>query len=94
MDNEMSHDVETFICKENTHLQYTPPGIHRTNLAEREILYVEESLPLQQCWASKNLPNRKLVLFHQSNRLHPQHAMTVLAKSCSIGVRGTHRVLF
>jgi hypothetical protein len=37
MDNETSHDVETFICKENIRFQYTPPNIHRTNLAEREI---------------------------------------------------------
>jgi hypothetical protein len=37
MDNKMSHDVETFILKENTCLQYTPPDIHRTNPAEREI---------------------------------------------------------
>jgi hypothetical protein len=35
--NKTSHDVKTFICEENTRLQYTPPGIHRTNLAEREI---------------------------------------------------------
>ncbi len=37
MDNEMSHDVKTFISKENACLQYTPPNIRRTNLAEREI---------------------------------------------------------
>jgi hypothetical protein len=37
IDNKMSHNIETFICKENTHLQYTPPNIHRTNLAEQEI---------------------------------------------------------
>jgi hypothetical protein len=36
MDNEMYHDIETFICKENTCLQYTPPNIHRTNPAEWE----------------------------------------------------------
>jgi hypothetical protein len=28
---------KTFICKENTHLQYTPPDIHPTNPAEQEI---------------------------------------------------------
>jgi hypothetical protein len=37
MDNKTSHDIETFIPKENTCLQYTPPDIHRTNPAEREI---------------------------------------------------------
>jgi hypothetical protein len=37
MDNETSQDVKTFICKENTCFQYTPPDIHRTNPAEREI---------------------------------------------------------
>ncbi len=37
MDNKTSHDVETFICKENTHLQYTPPNIHHTSPAELEI---------------------------------------------------------
>jgi hypothetical protein len=37
MDNKMSHDVKTFICKENMCLQYTPSNIHRTNQAEREI---------------------------------------------------------
>ncbi len=37
MDNEMSQDVKIFVCKENTRLQYTPPNIHRTNPAEREI---------------------------------------------------------
>jgi hypothetical protein len=36
MDNKTSHDTETFICKENTCLQYTPPNIHCTNPAERE----------------------------------------------------------
>jgi hypothetical protein len=38
MDNKTSHDIKTFIREEeNTHLQYTPPNIHHTNLAEREI---------------------------------------------------------
>jgi hypothetical protein len=37
IDNEMSHDAKTFIRKENTRLQYTPPDIHRTNPTEREI---------------------------------------------------------
>jgi hypothetical protein len=37
MDNESSHDIKTFICKENTCLQYTPPDIHRTNPAKQEI---------------------------------------------------------
>jgi hypothetical protein len=37
MDNKRSHNVETFICEENTHLHYTPRDIHRTNPAEREI---------------------------------------------------------
>jgi hypothetical protein len=37
MDNKMSHDVTTFICKENTRIQYTPSNIHRTNPAEQEI---------------------------------------------------------
>jgi hypothetical protein len=37
MDNKTFHHVETFICKENTCLLYTPPNIHGTNLAEREI---------------------------------------------------------
>jgi hypothetical protein len=37
MENEMSHDIKTFIREENTHLQYTPPDIHCSNLAEREI---------------------------------------------------------
>ncbi len=37
MDNKTSQDVETFICEENTRLQYTLPDIHRTNLAEWEI---------------------------------------------------------
>jgi hypothetical protein len=37
MDNKMSCNVETFICEENTRLQYTPPNIHCTNPAEQEI---------------------------------------------------------
>jgi hypothetical protein len=37
MDNKTSHNVKTFIRKENTRLQYTPPNIHHTNPAEREI---------------------------------------------------------
>jgi hypothetical protein len=37
MDNKTSHNVETFIRKENTRLQYTPPDIHCTNPAKREI---------------------------------------------------------
>ena len=37
MDKLTSHNIKTFICKENTHLQYTPPNIHRFNLAEQEI---------------------------------------------------------
>jgi hypothetical protein len=37
MDNKMSHNINTFIRKENTRLQNTPPDIHRTNLAEQEI---------------------------------------------------------
>ncbi len=34
MDNKTSHDVENFICKESTWLQYNPPYIHLTNSAE------------------------------------------------------------
>ncbi len=37
MDNETTQVVEMFIHKENTRLQYTPPNIHLTNPAEREI---------------------------------------------------------
>ncbi len=37
MDNETSHDIETFMRKENPFLQYTPPDIHHTNPAEWEI---------------------------------------------------------
>jgi hypothetical protein len=37
MDNKTSHNIKTFIRKENTWLQYTPPGIHRTNMAAWEI---------------------------------------------------------
>jgi hypothetical protein len=36
-DNKTFQDVETFICKESTCLQYAPPDIHHTNLAEWEI---------------------------------------------------------
>ena len=38
MDNETSHKVENFIRSQQTHLQYTPPNIHCTNLAECTIL--------------------------------------------------------
>ena len=37
LDNETSHDVETFIAEQNTKVQYTPADIHRTNLAERAV---------------------------------------------------------
>ncbi len=37
MDNKISYDVENLIRKECSRLKYTPPNIHRTNLAEREI---------------------------------------------------------
>jgi hypothetical protein len=37
IDNKTSHDVKTFIQEENARLQYTPPNIHHTNLAEQEI---------------------------------------------------------
>jgi hypothetical protein len=88
--SKMSQDVETFICEENTWLQYTSPDIHRTNLAGGTgDSYLEESLPLWHCWASKDLPNRELVSSHQPNRLHPQHATAMPSKSCSIGVQGT-----
>ena len=34
MDNKASHEVENFILLQQTHLQYTPPDIHCTNLLE------------------------------------------------------------
>eukprot|EP00956_Cyclotella_meneghiniana_P020333 scaffold35676_cov69-Cyclotella_meneghiniana.AAC.2 len=37
LDNETSKDVEDFIAEQNAKLQYTPPDIHRTNIAERMI---------------------------------------------------------
>ncbi|KAL7476445.1 hypothetical protein ACHAW6_006626 [Cyclotella cf. meneghiniana] len=37
LDNESSHDVEAFITENNASFQYTPPKIHRTNIAERAI---------------------------------------------------------
>ncbi|KAL7489085.1 hypothetical protein ACHAW6_014672 [Cyclotella cf. meneghiniana] len=33
-DNESSHDVKTFITKNNTSFKYTHPDIHQTNIAE------------------------------------------------------------
>ena len=35
LDNEISKDVEAFIASQNTSMQYTPPAMHRTNLAQR-----------------------------------------------------------
>jgi hypothetical protein len=35
LDNETSKDVEEFIAEQNAKHQYTPPDIHRTNIAER-----------------------------------------------------------
>ncbi|KAL7475994.1 hypothetical protein ACHAW6_007122, partial [Cyclotella cf. meneghiniana] len=37
LDNETSQDVENFISEQNAVHQYTPPDIHRTNIAERMI---------------------------------------------------------
>lgn len=37
LDNETSKDVEDFIAEQNAKHQYTPPDIHRTNIAERMI---------------------------------------------------------
>jgi hypothetical protein len=39
--------------------------------------YLENPLSLQHCWASKDIPNCKLVSSCQPNRLHPQHAMAM-----------------
>ncbi len=35
LDNELSHDVEATITKNNASFQYTPPEIHQTNIMER-----------------------------------------------------------
>ena len=35
LDNETSHDVETFIAEQQAAVQYTPADMHRTNIAER-----------------------------------------------------------
>eukprot|EP00804_Cyclotella_cryptica_P008225 CCRYP_015155-RA/>CCRYP_015155-RA protein AED:0.23 eAED:0.17 QI:0/0/0/1/1/1/3/0/935 len=37
LDNETSKDVENFITENNAAFQYTPPDMHRTNIAERAI---------------------------------------------------------
>eukprot|EP01082_Thalassiosira_pseudonana_P011880 g10662.t1 g10662 contig4:2284681-2286983(+) len=37
LDNETSKDDENFIAEQNAKHQYTPPDIHRTNIAERMI---------------------------------------------------------
>eukprot|EP00804_Cyclotella_cryptica_P013267 CCRYP_007042-RA/>CCRYP_007042-RA protein AED:0.32 eAED:0.32 QI:0/0/0/1/0/0.33/3/0/993 len=37
LDNETSKDVENFITENNSTFQYTPPDMHRTNIAERAI---------------------------------------------------------
>eukprot|EP00804_Cyclotella_cryptica_P010114 CCRYP_019272-RA/>CCRYP_019272-RA protein AED:0.25 eAED:0.25 QI:0/0/0/1/0.66/0.75/4/0/703 len=37
LDNETSKDVEHFITENNATFQYTPPDMHRTNVAERAI---------------------------------------------------------
>ena len=34
LDNELSHDVEAFIIKNNASFQYTPIKIHQTNITE------------------------------------------------------------
>jgi hypothetical protein len=37
MDNETSHDIESFIALEQVKLQYCPPDMHRTNPAKRAV---------------------------------------------------------
>eukprot|EP00804_Cyclotella_cryptica_P012508 CCRYP_017699-RA/>CCRYP_017699-RA protein AED:0.43 eAED:0.43 QI:0/-1/0/1/-1/1/1/0/203 len=37
LDNETSKDVENFITDNNATFQYTPPDMHRTNIAEQAI---------------------------------------------------------
>jgi hypothetical protein len=37
LDNETSKDIEAFITENNAKFQYTPPDMHRTNIAERAI---------------------------------------------------------
>jgi hypothetical protein len=37
LDNETSHDVESFITEQQAKIQYTPADMHRTNLAERAV---------------------------------------------------------
>ena len=37
LDNETSHDVETFIAEQQAKVQYTPADMHRTNIAERAL---------------------------------------------------------
>eukprot|EP00804_Cyclotella_cryptica_P000189 CCRYP_016178-RA/>CCRYP_016178-RA protein AED:0.45 eAED:0.45 QI:0/-1/0/1/-1/1/1/0/133 len=37
LDNKTSEDVENFITENNTTFQYTPPDMHRTNIAKRAI---------------------------------------------------------
>ncbi|KAL7531195.1 hypothetical protein ACHAXR_003897, partial [Thalassiosira sp. AJA248-18] len=37
LDNETSHDVESFITEQQAKVQYTPADMHRTNLAERAV---------------------------------------------------------
>jgi hypothetical protein len=95
MDNKMSHDVETFIRKENTCLQYTPPDICRTNLAEWEICTWKNHFVSGIAGLPKTFPiaNRCFLTDQTHIALHPQHAMAMPSKSCSLGVQGTQRVL-
>ena len=39
LDNETSHQLDTFMKRENVSLQYCPPGMHRANKAERNVVY-------------------------------------------------------
>ena len=61
LDIETSHEVEAFICSRHTHLQYTPPDMHRTNPAERAIRTWKNHFLSRDGGAPKVLPHHQLV---------------------------------
>jgi hypothetical protein len=93
MDNKKSHDIETFICNENTCPKYTPPNIHHTNLAEHEIHTWKNNFHPGIAGLPKTFPIANWCHLTNQTDFNINMLRPCCQKSCSIGIQGNQRVL-
>ena len=94
MDNETFKEVENFIAEHQAKVQFTPADIHRTNIAEAMLSYMEE--PFYGCQVRRTpfFLHGKLVQNDRTVRHHFKHDAIMYYQPSSVSIQNNGRNVF